>query len=280
MKKFTEKDANYIINKIKESIGKLEIEPFEHIVIDDFLPKDLLKEISDNFPDSKSNIWDFYNYSRQIKRVSNQVAKFPSPVRELFYFLNSYEFISPLSELLNIKKITSDPYFYGAGLHKIDSGGRLDIHADFSQMSHLDLFRRANLIIYFNTDWKNEYGGNLELWNKDLSACEKSVSPIGNRAVIFRTDTSSYHGHPKPLKTPKGISRKSMAVYYYTIEKDNRTFGIDTRWRDSNKTDMKLKYRIRRSIARSLWKVSNKIEKVSNKINKSFEKLITRIDVN
>jgi len=279
MTNFTEKDSSHIIQKITNSIGNLDKEPFEHIVIDDFLPEKLFKTISNNFPDSESDIWDFYNYDRQIKRASNKVIKFPSPARELFYFLNSYEFISPLSDLLKIKRITSDPYFYGAGLHKIDSGGKLDLHADFSQMSHLNLFRRINLIIYFNSNWKSEYGGNLELWSKDLSRCEKSVSPIGNRAVIFRTDTSSYHGHPKPLNTPKEVSRKSMAVYFYTIEKDEHTFGLDTRWRNKNKTDMTFKYRMRRSIAKSLWKTSNKIENISKKITRSFEKMINKIDV-
>ena len=280
MKEFTEEDSTYIINKLKKSIGKLEKEPFDHIVIDDFLPNKLLKEIANNFPESKSNIWDVYNYEMQIKRASNKVTKFPSPARELFYFLNSYEFITPLCELLNIEKIISDPYFYGAGLHKIDSGGKLDIHADFSQMSHLNLFRRANLIIYFNPGWKSNYGGDLELWNKDLSACKKSISPIGNRAVIFRTDTSSYHGHPKPLDTPPEVSRKSMAVYYYTIEKNDRVFGIDTRWRENQKQNMKLIYIYRRSIANALWKFSNKVQNFSKKISKSFEKVINKIDVN
>lgn len=38
-----------------------------------------------------------------------------------------------------------------------------------------------------------------------------------NRCVIFETNEISYHGHPKPLKTPEGINRKSLATYYYTL---------------------------------------------------------------
>jgi hypothetical protein len=26
----------------------------------------------------------------------------------------------------------------------------------------------------------------------------------------------SFHGHPEPMKLPKGVVRKSLALYYYT----------------------------------------------------------------
>ena len=45
--------------------------------------------------------------------------------------------------------------------------------------------------------------------NKNSKSLIESFSPIFNRCVIFETNEISYHGHPKPLKTPKGISRKA-----------------------------------------------------------------------
>ena len=42
------------------------------------------------------------------------------------------------------------------------------------------------------------------------------MRPTFNRCVIFETNEISFHGHPKPLKTPKEINRKSIATYYYT----------------------------------------------------------------
>jgi hypothetical protein len=38
-----------------------------------------------------------------------------------------------------------------------------------------------------------------------------------NRAVVFNTDTTNYHGHPDPLNTPPDITRRSIALYYYTV---------------------------------------------------------------
>jgi hypothetical protein len=44
-------------------------------------------------------------------------------------------------------------------------------------------------------------------------------APILNRCVIFETSEISFHGHPKPLNAPEGINRKSIATYYYTVDR-------------------------------------------------------------
>ncbi|HEY0562995.1 MAG TPA: 2OG-Fe(II) oxygenase, partial [Methylophilus sp.] len=117
--------------------------------------------------------------------------------------------------ITNIKGLLPDPYFAGGGLHEISRGGLLGIHADFQVNEGLQLFRRVNVLIYLNKDWKEEYGGMLELWDKAMQAKVVEVAPIFNRCVIFNTDADSFHGHPEPLTTPDGITRKSIALYYY-----------------------------------------------------------------
>jgi Rps23 Pro-64 3,4-dihydroxylase Tpa1-like proline 4-hydroxylase len=67
-----------------------------------------------------------------------------------------------------------------------------------------------------NKDWKEEWGGDLQLWNKDMSMCVKKILPIFNRAVIFNITSDAYHGHPGPLKSPEGVDRLSFALYYFT----------------------------------------------------------------
>jgi len=44
----------------------------------------------------------------------------------------------------------------------------------------------------------------------------KKITPKFNRLVVFETNEISFHGHPKPLNTPADVSRKSLAIYYYT----------------------------------------------------------------
>ena len=49
-----------------------------------------------------------------------------------------------------------------------------------------------------------------------MSKCEKKISPSFNTMAIFSTTDFSNHGHPDPLKCPKEMSRKSIALYYFS----------------------------------------------------------------
>jgi hypothetical protein len=60
-------------------------------------------------------------------------------------------------------------------------------------------------------------------------------APTFNRCVIFETNEISFHGHPKPLKTPEGVTRKSIVAYYYTktrpadeIANEHNTIYVNT----------------------------------------------------
>ena len=44
------------------------------------------------------------------------------------------------------------------------------------------------------------------------------VSPVINHALVFNTDETSYHGYPEPITPPPEVTRKSVALYYYTLD--------------------------------------------------------------
>lgn len=108
----------------------------------------------------------------------------------------------------------------------------------------MDLERRINVLIYLNKDWKSEYGGQLELWDRGMNAAEEVVDPVFNRCVIFNTDSDSYHGNPSPVAHPAGVSRKSIALYYYTATwskaKRDHTTQFKVRAGTEDKTDWKV----------------------------------------
>jgi hypothetical protein len=99
---------------------------------------------------------------------------------------------------------------------RLSRGGNLEVHVDFNRHNKLKLDRRINVLIYLNKNWKEEYGGHFELWNRDMSAAGQKILPLFNRCAIFSTTSYSYHGHPTPLACPPDRTRKSMATYYYT----------------------------------------------------------------
>jgi hypothetical protein len=76
----------------------------------------------------------------------------------------------------------------------------------------------VNILLYLNREWREEWGGQLELWDRDMTACQDRVAPAGNRMLVFTTSADSFHGHPDGLTCPQDVARRSMALYYFTEE--------------------------------------------------------------
>lgn len=193
--------------------------PFPHIVMDNFLPESVLEQILQEFPHPEKINWRKFDAPEEKKLASTSELQMGENTRFLLYQLNSSIFLNFLEKLTGIDGIIPDPHFIGGGLHQIQKGGFLKVHVDFNKHNKMDLHRRLNLLIYLNQDWAEEYGGHFELWDSDMTKCEKKVLPIFNRCVIFSTSEKSYHGHPEPLTCPEGWTRKSLALYYYSQDR-------------------------------------------------------------
>jgi Rps23 Pro-64 3,4-dihydroxylase Tpa1-like proline 4-hydroxylase len=199
--------------------------PFPHTALDDFLDKEVAEAILKEFPGENDIRWKNY-YDQNQKKQANENEEFMGPLtRKLLHALNSAEFLKFLEEMTGIQNLIADPGFRGGGLHNIYRGGKLGIHADFNKHESLNLDRRLNLLLYLNKNWKEEYGGHIELWDKDMNHCVIKHAPLFNRAVVFTTTDTSYHGHPDPLNCPADMSRKSLALYYYTDGRPGEEVG-------------------------------------------------------
>jgi hypothetical protein len=196
-------------------------DPFPHVVIDNFLPEEVVEKILAEFPTPDSSIWQqrFDDEDTQhLKLACEDDTRIPDFTRHVLSQFNSSTMAEFVEMLTGISGIIPDPHFRGGGLHQTLPGGLLGVHIDFNRYKRLSLNRRVNILIYLNKDWKEEYGGHLELWNRDMTKCEKKVAPLFNRFAMFSTTGYSYHGHPDPLRCPPGMTRKSLALYYYTTE--------------------------------------------------------------
>jgi Rps23 Pro-64 3,4-dihydroxylase Tpa1-like proline 4-hydroxylase len=208
-------------------------QPFPHIVIDDFLPTDVIERVAKSFPEQAlahdKVMLDEFSHFRKRQIAPDECDPF---ARSFFQFLNSSAVLTFLEALTGIDGLISDPHFEGGGFHKVSQGGKLGVHADFRIHRKLHLVRRLNLLLYLNKDWDDNYGGALELWDKRMAASVCSIAPISNRCVIFNTDIDSFHGHPDPLNIPAGLHRKSVATYYYTASRSiyGEVADNDTKW--------------------------------------------------
>src|SRR5690606_29259207 len=59
----------------------------------------------------------------------------------------------------------------------------------------------------------------------------QSIVPLANRCAIFTTTQESMHGNPTPVAHPDGMSRKSIALYYYTATWQTEQVGKNTQFR-------------------------------------------------
>ncbi|CAB4324031.1 unannotated protein [freshwater metagenome] len=202
--------------------------PFPHAVFDDLLPADLLNAVLTEFPDAPSMSTQF-NSAHEFKSAENDWNSFGPASRVLVGELNSGAFLQSLTALTGIEALIVDAGLVGGGMHQIVAGGKLDVHADFTHHRN-GLDRRLNVLVYLNEDWDPQWAGQLQLWERDRSGCAKQIDPIFGRVVVFSTLADSFHGHPEPLRTPEGVTRRSMAFYYYSNGRPERVKRSSTRW--------------------------------------------------
>ena len=191
--------------------------PFPHVAIDGLFPDETLDRVLEGFPDAGDAAWGRFENASE-KKLGNyaRLEELAEPIRSFLAALNGPRMLEFLETLTGIDGLVPDPYFAGGALHQIVRGGFLKVHADFNWHPKLRLDRRLNVLVYLNRGWRVEWGGALELWDRGMNGPAASILPLFNRTVVFTTTDSSFHGHPRPLACPDGVTRKSVSLYYYS----------------------------------------------------------------
>lgn len=196
-------------------------QPFDHMIVDDFLSPEAASSLEAEFPEFQSPVWRGYNNAIEIKKLLNDWDKFGPETYRFFSLVNSPEFVAYLRDLLDISPLYADPGLHGGGWHIHAAGGKLNPHLDYSIHPKLGLQRKLNLLVYMNSSWEASWGGRLGLWeqhpeHKKPGRLVQQIEPRFNRAVLFDTTQKSWHGLLDPIECPDAEFRKSLAVYYLT----------------------------------------------------------------
>lgn len=200
--------------------------PYRHLVIDNFLQEDFAHALNEHFP-TVEDLRKHWRGLNENKFEGSEFEKFHPSFEELKQQLFNKDFYEWVTKVTGIEEVFITDDSLGAGLHQGGNGSFLDVHIDFNIHHIQNVHRRLNLLIYLEKDWKEEYGGDLELWNADMTSCDKTVRPHFNRAVIFETNEISYHGYGK-ITLPEGVTRKSFFAYFYTKERADAVPYHDT----------------------------------------------------
>lgn len=217
---------DYVANAYKNAY------PYPSITIDNFFDDYMLTQAMEEL--KRFQYWcnDHQIYSATAEELYKEFAPYSfndesvnnfrthAPITNMIInYLYSEPVLRYLERLTGIPDLLGDPDLMGGGVHRILTGGKLDIHADFNLQPNRNVWRRINLLLYLNKDWNTDWGGDLELWDRDMSKCCVKIAPVFNRAAIFNITDDAFHGHPHPLRTPPGVTRDSIALYYYTADR-------------------------------------------------------------
>jgi len=194
-------------------------QPFRHVVVDQFLDAQFCGDLIAQFPPFAAGDARNERGEEAGKSVINAIARLGPAFRQFDRLMRDAEFLALMGRITGISALLYDEDYVGGGTHENREGQELDPHVDFNYHPRMGWHRRLNLIVFLNPEWDEAWGGCLELLREPSSQgdARRSVVPRADRAVIFETTETSWHGFPV-IHTPagRGITRKSLAVYFYT----------------------------------------------------------------
>ena len=190
--------------------------PFPHLVIDGLFGSDLLELIAGEFSAFKPSDWLHINSDNESTRRSKYNSALKAASNFYFATIHSRAFVEFLTDVTGVDNLIPDPNLLGGGLHEVRTGDWFGVHVDFALHSKTRLNNELVLITYLNKDWKEDYGGALELWDAATNTRAKAIVPLFGRTVILKHGETSLHGHTEPVKAPDGRPRRSVAAYYYS----------------------------------------------------------------
>lgn len=197
--------------------------PYPNCFIDDIFPEHELADLLKVWPKKHEGLMQYTD--QKLKAYTHSESLMDKKISDFIKInFQSQGFIEFLEQLTGIKGLLPD--FREVGLHETFPTGKLNPHLDYIINRTTGLQHRVNVLLYLNGKWKPEYKGDLELWdrkpNKPDAKC-KLISPIFNRMAIFNIDMNAWHGHSVPLSCPEGMSRKSIALNYFTLPQSKIT---------------------------------------------------------
>lgn len=153
----------------------VERDPFDYIVVPDFVRTDAMKAINRDYPDIDSP-----------RNLDPEDLEFGPAFQGLLDELNKPKFSRALGEKFGVD-LSNAPSTITVRKYCEESDG--NIHTDHWS-------KIITVLIYFNEGWPHE-GGQLRMLrsDKDVEDFANEVKPLAGTLLAFRRSDHSYHGH-------------------------------------------------------------------------------------
>lgn len=180
-------------------------QPFRHEIIENWATPELVRAAEAEWPDDH---WPFWHRYDNGKLTTKDPLRIPPACSELVRRM----LCLPIAELMGIENTFGDWNCHAAGLHGMPPGSSLGIHLDSDHHPNFGWRRAANAVLYLNSEWHDDWGGEFELWNATGQDCEKQIAPRFNQLVLFQPSDISYHAVSK-VTGPE--TRKTLTVFFW-----------------------------------------------------------------
>lgn len=167
----------------KEAIG--------YVFLDDLLPEYIAIELYKVFPGKESMI--LKKSIKEDKFVAFQMNLYNPILEEILYAFQDAKIVELIGEIFQVEDPIPDKSLYAGGISMMGLKQFLNPHLDNSHDKERERWRVLNLLYYISPDWKEEYGGNLELWPDGLAKNQVTICSKFNRLVIMVTHNKSLH---------------------------------------------------------------------------------------
>lgn len=202
-------------DKIRADFEKDKGLPTRFTAIDDLLPEEIAHKIYNAFPKlSEMRLLDSF---RERKFTSKSLEKFEPLISDITFAFQDERIIKMVAEITGIKDAKGDPHLYAGGLSAMAKGHFLNPHLDNSHDGEQENYRVLNLLYYITPDWTTENGGNLELWDADVTT-PTEIPSLFNRLVLMATNDKSFHS---VNEVKSDGARCCVSNYYFSPHSPN-----------------------------------------------------------
>ncbi|HWE45975.1 MAG TPA: 2OG-Fe(II) oxygenase [Caulobacteraceae bacterium] len=160
----------------------LEHEPYEHLVVRDFVPRENMQAVFASYPE--------IGLPGSFPLTT---LKYGGVFADLIAELDSPAFREPLEEKFGVELAGKPTMFTARGQCRSDDG---KIHTDSKT-------KILTVLLYLNDDWMTD-GGRLRLLTsgEDIDAVAKEIPPDFGTLLVFKRSEKSWHGH-LPYEGPR-----------------------------------------------------------------------------
>lgn len=179
--------------------------------VDGLLPEAVAQTIASAFPPLERMVHK--RNLGQDKYVGVQMNRYDPILEEAVYAFQEPEIVALIGRVTGLEELLPDSDLYAGGISTMCQGNFLNPHLDNSHDKDQKNFRVLNLLYYVSPGWREENGGNLELWDEGPEGQRRTVASLFNRLVVMVTDKSSWHSVSQVLVEGQ---RRCVSNYYFS----------------------------------------------------------------